>query len=140
MTIQAYRSRVDDPAARKFGTFSYLPSLQRDEIVRQVDYALSQDWTCSVEHVEPARAATTYWYLWKLPLFGAAHPDDVLAELDACAKAHPGDLVRLVAYDRQRQTQGLVFVVHRGTGGTPAPVTAPVGTADGAPAAAGEAG
>jgi ribulose-bisphosphate carboxylase small chain len=114
MTIQAFRSRVDDPASRKFGTFSYLPALGREEITRQVEYALAQDWTCSVEHVEPARAAKTYWYLWKLPLFGALTADDVMAEVDACAEANPGDLVRLVAYDRRRQTQGLAIVVHRG--------------------------
>jgi ribulose-bisphosphate carboxylase small chain len=118
MTIQAYRSRVDDPASRKFGTFSYLPALDRDEIVRQVEYALHQDWTCSVEHVEPSRAGKTYWYLWKLPLFGATAAADVMAEVDACAESNPNDLVRLVAYDRRKQTQGMAIVVHRaGAGG-----------------------
>jgi ribulose-bisphosphate carboxylase small chain len=114
MTIQAFRSRVDDPTTRKFGTFSYLPALDREEIARQVEYALARDWTCSVEHVEPARAGKTYWYLWKLPLFGATDAAHVLAEVDACAQANPGDHVRLVAYDRRRQTQGLAIVVRRG--------------------------
>jgi ribulose-bisphosphate carboxylase small chain len=118
MTIQAFRSRVDDPTTRKFGTFSYLPALTGEEIVRQVEYILDQDWTCAVEHVEPARAGKTYWYLWKLPLFGARTADDVLAELDACHIANPGDLVRLVGYDRRRQTQGLAVVVHRGDDAT----------------------
>jgi ribulose-bisphosphate carboxylase small chain len=114
MTIQAFRSRVDDPTTRKFGTFSYLPALTREEITRQIEHALAGDWTCSVEHVEPARAGKTYWYLWKLPLFGAHDPADVLAEVDACRDANPGDHVRLVAYDRRRQTQALAIVVHRG--------------------------
>ena len=114
MTIQAFRSRVDDPAARKFGTFSYLPALTADEIDRQVEYVLSRGWTCAIEHVEPARAGKTFWYLWKLPLFGALDTADVLTEADACAAVNPGDLVRVVAYDRHRQTQGLAFVVHRG--------------------------
>jgi ribulose-bisphosphate carboxylase small chain len=117
MTIWTYHSRVDDPASRKFGTFSYLPALRREEIVRQVEYALRQDWTCSVEHVEPARAGKTYWYLWKLPLFDATEAADVLAEVDACIEENTNDLVRLVAYDRRRQTQGMAIVVHRAGGG-----------------------
>ncbi|HTY73801.1 MAG TPA: ribulose bisphosphate carboxylase small subunit [Actinomycetes bacterium] len=115
MTIQAFRSRVDDPASRRFGTFSYLPPLSSEEIARQVAYALSRGWTCAVEHVEPARAGKTFWYLWKLPMFDALDAADVLAEADACSAAHPGDLVRVVAHDRRRQTQALAFVVHRGS-------------------------
>jgi ribulose-bisphosphate carboxylase small chain len=115
MTIQAFHSRVDDPASRKFGTFSYLPALTRDQIVRQIDYALGRGWACAIEHVEPARSAATFWYLWKLPMFGAQDATEVLAEADGCAAVHPGDLVRVVAYDRRRQTLGTALVVHRGT-------------------------
>lgn len=118
MTVQAFRSRVDDPASQRLGTFSYLPPMDRDAVARQITYALGQGWTCSVEHVEPARAGQTYWYLWKLPFFGALGAQDVLAELDACRAANPGDHVKLVAYDSRRQTLGLSFVVHR-AGGTP---------------------
>lgn len=114
MTIQAFRSRLDDPAARRYGTFSYLPALDRDQITRQIQYVLDRGWTCAIEHVEPARAGQTYWYLWKLPLFAAADPESVLAELDECHAAHPGDLIRLVGHDRRRQSQGLAIVVHRG--------------------------
>jgi ribulose-bisphosphate carboxylase small chain len=102
------------PRRHRTGTFSYLPPLSRDELARQVEYALAKDWTCSLEHVEPGGATRTYWYLWKLPLFDVRDPGDVLAELDACVQANPGHLVRLVAYDRRRQTQGLSFVVHQG--------------------------
>jgi ribulose-bisphosphate carboxylase small chain len=114
MIIRAFRSRHDDPASRKFGTFSYLPPMSREQIVRQVEYLLAQDWTCSVEHIAPARAGQTYWYLWKLPFFGATDAEEILAEVDACHEANPGDHVRLVGYDRRRQTQGLAVVVHRG--------------------------
>jgi len=117
MTIRAFRSRRDDPASRKFGTFSYLPALSRTEIERQIEYMLAQDWSCSVEHIEPSRASTTYWYLWKLPFFGAKDAAEVLSEVDACVDASPGDLVRVVGYDRRRQTQGLALVVHRGAAG-----------------------
>lgn len=114
MTIQDFPSRMDDPAARKFGTFSYLPALSREQITRQVEYILARGWTCSIEHVEPTRASHTYWYLWKLPMFGQQDAEAVLAEVDLCRHAHPGDHVRLIGFDRRRQTQGLAMVVHRG--------------------------
>jgi ribulose-bisphosphate carboxylase small chain len=117
MTIQAFPSRVDDPGSRKFGTFSYLPALSREEIVAQVRYIIDQKWICSVEHVEPSRAPDTYWYMWKLPMFGETDPEVVMAEIEACREANPGDHVRLVAYDQKRQTQGLAVVVHRGETG-----------------------
>lgn len=117
MTIQAFRSRRDDPASRRFGTFSYLPPMSREQIVRQVEYILAQGWTCSVEHVEPSRAGDTYWYLWKLPFFGATDAAEVMAEVDACQAANPDDHVRLVGYNRPKQTQGLAVVVQRGETG-----------------------
>ncbi len=114
MTIQNFASRLDDPASRRFGTFSYLPPLTRDQVERQIDYMLAQGWVCSIEYVEPARAITTYWYMWRLPLFGANSSAAVMAELDECREAHPRDHVRLVAHDPRRQTLGLAIVVHRG--------------------------
>ncbi len=51
--------------------------------------------------------------MWKLPLFGVRSIDDVMAELLACRTAHPHDLVRLIGYDRRRQTQGLAMVAFR---------------------------
>ncbi|MCE7916911.1 MAG: ribulose bisphosphate carboxylase small subunit, partial [Nitrosomonas sp. PRO5] len=33
-----YKSRLSDPGSRKFETFSYLPSLDQDQIRKQVEY------------------------------------------------------------------------------------------------------
>ncbi len=115
MSTQNFESRLSDPASRKFGTFSYLPPLTREQIDMQVRYMLDQGWTCAIEHVEPDRAMTTYWYMWKLPLFGETSTAGVMNEVDACVRAHSNDHVRLVAYDSRRQTRGLAIVVHRGT-------------------------
>jgi ribulose-bisphosphate carboxylase small chain len=117
MSIQSFKSRRDDPASRKFGTFSYLPPLSEEQVRRQVEYMISRGWACSIEHVEPARAMDSYWYLWKLPLFGQTDAAVVLAEVAECRTAHPGDHVRITGYDGRRQTQGLSFVVHRGAVG-----------------------
>ena len=114
MTIQPFKSRLDDPGARKFGTFSYLPALTDEQVRKQVQYMISRDWACSIEHVEPARAMATYWYLWKLPLFGETDADAVLEEVARCRQANPTDHVRITGYDGRRQTQGMSFVVQRG--------------------------
>jgi ribulose-bisphosphate carboxylase small chain len=55
-----------------------------------------------------------YWYMWKLPLFGETDVNCVLAEADACHKANPNNHVRLVGYDKLKQTQGAAMVVFRG--------------------------
>jgi ribulose-bisphosphate carboxylase small chain len=52
--------------------------------------------------------------MWKLPLFGETDVQVVLDELDACRRAHPTHLVRLIGYDNFTQSQGSAFVVYRG--------------------------
>lgn len=114
--IQDYPSRMGDPASRRFETFSYLPPMDAGQIRKQVAYMVERGWNCAIEHVEPLRAAETYWYLWKLPMFGERDVDTVMNELTACRNANPGHHVRLVGYDNKRQTQGLAMAVYRGDG------------------------
>jgi ribulose-bisphosphate carboxylase small chain len=52
--------------------------------------------------------------MWKLPMFGETSVDKVLAEAEACHKANPLNHVRLVGYDKLRQTQGTAMVIYRG--------------------------
>ncbi|MBL0142595.1 MAG: ribulose bisphosphate carboxylase small subunit [Betaproteobacteria bacterium] len=113
--IQDYHSRLSDSASRKFGTFSYLPPMSAQDLRRQVEYLLAQGWAPAIEHAEPQHATGSYWYMWKLPMFGETSADKVLAEAEACRKANPGNHVRLVGYDKLRQTQGTALVIHRGT-------------------------
>lgn len=115
-TIHDYNSRMDDPASRKFGTFSYLPQMDAARIRAQVAYIVAKGWNAAIEHVEPARAGETYWYMWKLPMFGEADVDKVLAEAEECHRANPDHHVRLIGYDNRRQTQGASMVVYRGKG------------------------
>ena len=98
----------------KLGTFSYLPEMTPQQVRKQVEYVVARGWNAAIEHVEPEQAASTYWYMWKLPMFGEKSVERILAEAEACRKAHPGRHVRLVAYDNARQTQGTAMVIHRG--------------------------
>lgn len=108
MAVQAYRSM------KKYETFSYLPPMTPDKVRRQIAYAIAQGWNPAVEHTEkgtPAKAS--YWYMWKLPLFGEQSVDTVVAEIEACHREFPDQMVRFVAYDNYAQSQGMAFVVYR---------------------------
>ncbi|MGM0691363.1 MAG: ribulose bisphosphate carboxylase small subunit [Pseudomonadota bacterium] len=105
--MQDYKTTV------KFETFSYLPPMTPDQIRTQIEYAIAQGWSPSVEHVEPENMMNHYWYMWKLPFFGEDNVENVLAEIEECHRTYPGHHVRLVAYDNFTQSQGLAFVVYR---------------------------
>ncbi len=111
--VQDYPSRLSDPNSRKLGTFSYLPAMDDDEIRKQVEYIVSKGWNPAVEHTEPENAGLTYWYMWKLPMFGETDVDAILAEVRLCRETNPGNHVRLIGYDNYNQTQGTAMLVHR---------------------------
>ena len=112
--MQDYKSRLTDFSSRKFETFSYLPEMSKENIRKQVEYIVKQGWNPAIEHSEPENAFDHYWYMWKLPMFGETNVDQILAEADACHKAHPGNHVRLVGYDNYAQSQGTSMVIYRG--------------------------
>ncbi len=112
--MQDYHSSLSDPSSRKFETFSYLQELDPGQIRRQVEYIVRRGWNPAVEHTEPENAFDHYWYMWKLPLFGEADVDRILAEAEACHKAHPNHHVRLIGYDNYKQSQGTAMVIYRG--------------------------
>ena len=95
----------------KYGTFSYLEPMDLDQIRVQAQWMIDHGWNCAIEHVEPARATTTYWFMWKLPFFGEREVDRIMDELEACRAKHPTHLRRLIGYDNERQTQGLALVL-----------------------------
>ncbi len=111
--VQDYKSSLTDTASRKFETFSYLPTMDEDNIRQQVAYIVSKGWNPAVEHTEPENSFDHYWYMWKLPMFGETDVDTILAEAEACHKAHPNHHVRLVGYDNYAQSQGAAMVIFR---------------------------
>jgi ribulose-bisphosphate carboxylase small chain len=109
-----YKSRLSDPASRKFETFSYLPAMDQGAIRKQVEYIVSKGWNPAIEHTEPEHLMDSYWYMWKLPMFGETDVDRILDEAAACHKANPDNHVRLVGYDNFAQSQGASMVIYRG--------------------------
>ena len=112
--MQDYRSSLSDVHSRKFETFSYLPALDAERIRKQVEYIVKKGWNPAIEHTEPENAFDHYWYMWKLPMFGETDVNKILAEAEACHKAHPNNHVRLVGFDNYAQSKGAEMVVFRG--------------------------
>ncbi len=109
-----YKSRLSDPASRKFETFSYLPAMSSAGMRKQVEYIVKKGWNPAIEHTEPEHLMDTYWYMWKLPMFGETDVERILTEAEACHKANPNNHVRLVGYDNFAQSQGTAMVIYRG--------------------------
>jgi ribulose-bisphosphate carboxylase small chain len=113
--VQDYNSSLSDAAqSRKFETFSYLPPLSKESARAQIQYIVDKGWNPGIEHTEPENARSNYWYMWKLPMFGETNVDTILAELEACHKAHPKNHVRLLGFDNFAQSAGAAMVVYRG--------------------------
>jgi ribulose-bisphosphate carboxylase small chain len=112
--MQDYKSSLTDTSSRKFETFSYLPAMTTDGIKKQVEYLVKKGLNPAIEHTEPENARDNYWYMWKLPMFGETNVDKILAEAEACHKAHPNNHVRLLGYDNFKQSQGASMVIFRG--------------------------
>ena len=112
--MQDYKSSLADNTSRKFETFSYLPAMEADQIRKQIEFIVSKGWNPAIEHCEPENAFASYWYMWKLPMFGETDVDRILGEADACHKAHPKNHVRLIGYDNYAQSQGASMVIYRG--------------------------
>jgi len=112
--MQDYKSSLSDTSSRKFETFSYLPEMSDEQIRKQIQYIIDRGWNPGIEHTEPENAFSNYWYMWKLPMFGETSVDAVLAECEACKKAHPGNHVRLMGFDNYAQSAGASMVIFRG--------------------------
>lgn len=97
------------------GTFSFLPDLTDAEITAQIQYALDNEWPCSLEFTDDPHPRNTYWEMWGLPMFDLDDAAGVLEEVNACRKAYPDRYIRLNAYDASygRQTVALSFIVQR---------------------------
>lgn len=97
------------------GTFSYLPDFTDEEITKQIEYALGNDWPLSVEFTDDPHPRNTYWEMWGLPMFDLKDAAGVLLEVNACREAYPNAYIRLNAYDASlgRQTTALSFIVNR---------------------------
>jgi ribulose-bisphosphate carboxylase small chain len=97
------------------GTFSFLPDLTDEQIARQVEYALQNNWAVSVEYTDDPHPRNTYWEMWGMPMFDLKDAAGVLQEVHACRKANPDCYIKLNGFDSTRgfETMRMSFMVHR---------------------------
>jgi ribulose-bisphosphate carboxylase small chain len=97
------------------GTFSFLPDLTDEQISSQLEYCLKNGWSINVEYTDCPHPRNSYWEMWNMPMFDIADPIAILAEIDACRRAHPHRYIKVNAYNsaRGRETVALSFLVNR---------------------------
>ncbi len=97
------------------GTFSFLPDLTDEEIRKQVEYCLSNDWPINVEFTDDPHPRNSYWEMWDFPMFDLTDAAAIILEIDACRKAHPNHYIKVNGYNvtRGRETVSLSFIVNR---------------------------
>jgi ribulose-bisphosphate carboxylase small chain len=97
------------------GTFSFLPDLSDEQIARQVQYALDNNWPISLEFTSDPHPRNAYWEMFGLPMFDVRDASAVMREVERARETHPGTYLKLNAYDARygRQTTALSFIVAR---------------------------
>nr|P00872.2 RecName: Full=Ribulose bisphosphate carboxylase small subunit, chloroplastic 1; Short=RuBisCO small subunit 1; Short=RuBisCO small subunit SSU1; Flags: Precursor [Lemna gibba]CAA35104.1 unnamed protein product [Lemna gibba] len=111
---------------KKFETLSYLPPLSVEDLAKEVDYLLRNDWVPCIEfskegfvyrenNASPGYYDGRYWTMWKLPMFGCTDASQVIAEVEEAKKAYPEYFVRIIGFDNKRQVQCISFIAYKPT-------------------------
>ncbi|XP_022770042.1 ribulose bisphosphate carboxylase small chain 3B, chloroplastic-like [Durio zibethinus] len=110
---------------KKFETFSYLPDLTQDQLLKEAEYLLRSKWIPCVEfeteggfvyrenHRSPGYYDGRYWTMWKLPMYGCTDAAQVLKEVDECKKEYPDAFIRIIGFDNRRQVQCISFIAYK---------------------------
>jgi ribulose-bisphosphate carboxylase small chain len=97
------------------GTFSFLPDLTDEQITKQVQYALDNNWPVSVEYTDDPHPRNSYWEMYGLPMFDIKDAAGVMDTVRKAIAEHKNEYVKVNAFDarRGRQTTALSFIVNR---------------------------
>nr|YP_009393493.1 ribulose-1,5-bisphosphate carboxylase/oxygenase small subunit [Bostrychia simpliciuscula]ARW62055.1 ribulose-1,5-bisphosphate carboxylase/oxygenase small subunit [Bostrychia simpliciuscula] len=97
------------------GTFSFLPDLTEEQIKKQINYAIEQDWAINIEYTEDPHPRNNYWELWGLPLFDIKDPATVMYEINSCLQQHSNIYVKVNMFDNTRGIESCVlsFIISR---------------------------
>lgn len=97
------------------GTFSFLPDLSDEQIVRQIDYCLDRGWALAIETTDDPHPRNTYWEMFGPPMFDLRDAAGIMAELAACRDTFKHHYIRLSAFDSTAGVESVVlaFIVGR---------------------------
>jgi ribulose-bisphosphate carboxylase small chain len=97
------------------GTFSYLPDLTDEQITKQIQYALDNNWPISIEYTNDPHPRNSYWEMFGLPMFDLKDAAAIMAEVRRARFEYPSAYIKVNAYDARygRQTTALSFIINR---------------------------
>ncbi|MBR8831001.1 MAG: ribulose bisphosphate carboxylase small subunit [Chlorogloea purpurea SAG 13.99] len=98
---------------KRYETLSYLPPLTDQQIAKQIQYMLAQGYIPAIGFEKDPKPADYHWTLWKLPLFRANSPQDVLTEVRKCRTEYSDSYIRVIGFDNIKQCQTMSFIVHK---------------------------
>ncbi len=95
-----------------------MPDLTDEQITKQVQYCIDNEWAVNIEFTNDPHPRNTYWEMWDLPMFDVRDAAGVMYELNECRKVY-GDshYIRLTAFDNTHGWESikLSFIVNRPT-------------------------
>ena len=97
------------------GTFSFLPDLTNEQITKQLQYCLDNNWAISVEYTDDPHPRNTFWEMFGMPMFDIHDAAGVMMEIENCRKTFPSHYIRVMAFDSTHTVESVVlsFLVNR---------------------------
>ena len=97
------------------GTFSFLPDLSDQQIMKQLDYCLAKGWAVGIEYTDDPHPRNVYWEMFGNPMFDLRDAAGIMLELNSCRKTYPSQYIRLIAFDSTHTVESVVlsFIVQR---------------------------
>lgn len=97
------------------GTFSFLPELSDEQILKQIEYCLGKGWAVGVEYTDDPHPRNTFWEMFGMPMFDLQDAAGVLLEIKNCRNTFPSHYIRVTAFDSTHGVESVVlsFIVNR---------------------------
>jgi ribulose-bisphosphate carboxylase small chain len=97
------------------GAFSLLPDLTDDQIKKQIQYCIKNNFAVAIEWTDDPHPRNCYWEMWGLPLFDLPDAATIVYEINECRRSHPNTYIKINAFNNTRgvESTGLSFIVQR---------------------------
>lgn len=97
------------------GAFSFLPDLTNEQITKQIQYCLDNDWAVGIEYTDDPHPRNTYWEMFGPPMFDLRDAAGILQEIENARKTFPNYYIRVIAFDSTHTVESVVisFIVNR---------------------------
>jgi ribulose-bisphosphate carboxylase small chain len=97
------------------GTFSFLPELTNEQIRKQVEYCLNNNWAVGIEYTDDPHPRNTYWEMFGAPMFDLRDPAGIMLEIENCRNTFADHYIRVTAFDSTHGVESVVmaFIVNR---------------------------